>query len=69
MPMLVQWILDVMPKTGNVLMLCGFIFLVFGIVGMELFKGALHYRCVVAESQSPPSGGAAELGQQRIGWR
>ena len=45
MPMLVQWILDVMPKMGNVLMLCGFVFLVFGIVGMELFKGSLHYRC------------------------
>ena len=45
MPVLVSSILDVMPKMGNVLMLCGFVFLVFGIVGMELFKGALHYRC------------------------
>ena len=33
MPVLIQWILDVMPKMGNVLMLCGFVFLVFGIVG------------------------------------
>ena len=47
MPLLVQWILDVLPKMGNVLMLCGFIFLVFGIVGMELFKGVLHYRCAL----------------------
>ena len=45
MPVLVQWILSVMPKFGNVAMLCGFVFLVFAIVGMELFKGALHYRC------------------------
>ena len=45
MPVLVQWILDVLPKMGNVLMLCGFILLVFGIVGMETFKGSLHYRC------------------------
>ena len=27
------------PKMGNVAALCGFVFLVFGIVGMELFKG------------------------------
>ena len=33
MPVLVQWILDVMPKMAGVLMLCGFVFLVFGIVG------------------------------------
>ena len=26
--------------------LCAFIFLVFGIAGVELFKGAMHYRCV-----------------------
>lgn len=47
MPVLVQWILDVMPKMGSVVMLCGFIFIVFGIVGMELFKGVLHYRCAL----------------------
>ena len=45
MPMLVQWILSVLPKMANVLLLCGFVFLVFGIVGMELFKGSLHQRC------------------------
>lgn len=47
MPVLVQWILSVLPKMGNVLMLFGFIFLVFGIVGMELFKGSLHNRCAL----------------------
>mgnify|MGYP006140983219 CR=1 FL=1 len=36
MPMLVQWIMSVLPKMGNVLGLTGFIFLVFGIVGMEV---------------------------------
>ena len=45
MPVLVQWILDVMPKMGSVFGLCSFMILVFGIVGMELFKGSLHYRC------------------------
>ena len=45
MPVLVQWIMDVFPKMGSVLGLFGFVFLVFGIIGMELFKGSLHYRC------------------------
>ena len=29
------------------LTLCGFVLLIFGIVGMELFKGYLHYRCAL----------------------
>lgn len=45
MPALVQSILYSLPKLGNVVGLCGFLFLLFGIVGMELFKGSLHYRC------------------------
>ena len=47
MPLLVQWILNVLPKMGNVLALFLFVFLVFGIIGMELFKGSLHYRCAL----------------------
>ena len=47
MPLLVQWILDVMPKMANVLTLFTFCFLVFGIIGTELFKGVLHYRCAL----------------------
>ena len=47
MPLLVQWILEVLPKLGTVMLLCSFIFLVFGIVGMELFKGTTHYRCAL----------------------
>ena len=38
--------MDVIPKLGNVTMLFIFVFVVFGIVGMELFQGMLHYRCV-----------------------
>ena len=45
MPGLISSIMAAVPKLGNVLLLCGFIFLVMGIVGMELFKGTLHYRC------------------------
>ena len=47
MPILVSSILGCIPKMGTVAALCGFVFLVFGIVGMELFKGALHYRCAL----------------------
>ena len=47
MPVLVQWILDVIPAMANVLMLFVFVFLVFGIVGMELFKGSLRNRCAL----------------------
>ena len=52
MPKLVNSILSVLPRIGNVLLLCAFVFFVFGIVGMELFKGELHYRCA-ADLQSP----------------
>lgn len=47
MPHLVQWVLDVLPKMADVVLLCAFIWFVFGIVGMELFKGTLHNRCAM----------------------
>ena len=47
MPVLVRSILEAIPKMTNVAMLCGFVFLIFGILGMELFKGSLHYRCAL----------------------
>ena len=49
MPELVQWMFDVLPKMGNVLLLCGFVFLVFGIIGVELFDGMLHNRCALPD--------------------
>ena len=52
MPVLIKGILMVMPKLATVLLLCGFIFLIFGIVGLELFKGALHYRCALPDSSA-----------------
>jgi hypothetical protein len=54
MPLLVQWILSVLPKMGNVFALGGFVFLIFGIVGMELFKGSLHYRCALHGFEETP---------------
>ena len=57
MPVLVSSIMAAFPKMGNVAALCGFVFLVFGIVGMELFKGAMHYRCAFDgfEESTPPT--------------
>ena len=49
MPVLVNAILSAIPTLGNVLLLCGFLFLTLGIAGVELFKGELHYRCATAD--------------------
>jgi hypothetical protein len=54
MPILVQWILDVTPKMGNVFLLLSFVYLVFGIGGLELFKGALEHRCAVYDATLGP---------------
>ena len=45
MPVLIGSIFKSIPPLGNVAGLCSFIFLIFGIVGEELFEGALHYQC------------------------
>jgi hypothetical protein len=45
MKVLVRSLLDAIPPMANVALLCGFIFLVFGIIGIQLFSGALHHRC------------------------
>jgi hypothetical protein len=54
MAVLISSIISTVPKLANVLALCGFIFLVFGIVGMELFKGTLHYRCALPGFEELP---------------
>ena len=47
MPQLINNVLSSLPKLGDVALLCAFIFLVFGIVGVQLFKGRMHYRCAL----------------------
>ena len=42
---LVMLLLDTLPMLGNVLMLCFFVFFIFGIVGVQLWKGLLRNRC------------------------
>jgi hypothetical protein len=55
MPQMIAALMSAFPKLANVLALCAFIFLVFGIVGMELFKGALRSRCYALSPPPPPA--------------
>jgi len=40
-------LLDTLPMLGNVLLLCFFVFFIFGIVGVQLWAGLLRQRCVL----------------------
>ncbi|PIK39623.1 putative voltage-dependent T-type calcium channel subunit alpha-1H-like [Apostichopus japonicus] len=42
---LVMLLLDTLPMLGNVLMLCFFVFFIFGIIGVQLWSGKLRQRC------------------------
>ena len=45
MRILVNLLLDTLPMLGNVLLLCFVLFSIFGIVGVQLWKGVLRNRC------------------------
>lgn len=47
MRILVMLLLDTLPMLGNVLLLCFFVFFIFGIVGMQLWAGMLRQRCFI----------------------
>lgn len=49
MPMLIESVFRAMPRLFTVAALIGSVLLVFGIVGVELFKGQLHYYCADPE--------------------
>ena len=49
MRILVSTLLNAMPAIGNVMLLCAFLFFVFGILGVQLFEGALRNRCVAPD--------------------
>ena len=36
-------LLDTLPMLGNVLLLCFFVFFIFGIVGVQLWAGVGHF--------------------------
>ena len=54
MRILVMLILDTLPMLGNVLLLCAFVFLIFGIMGVQLWSGMLRQRCFFPEDFYPP---------------
>ncbi|CAI4233228.1 unnamed protein product [Auanema sp. JU1783] len=47
MRILVNLLLDTLPMLGNVLLLCFFVFFIFGIVGVQLWAGLLRNRCAI----------------------
>ena len=47
MRILVMLLLDTLPMLGNVLLLCFFVFFIFGIVGVQLWAGLLRQRCYI----------------------
>ncbi|KAK3530610.1 hypothetical protein QTP86_028871, partial [Hemibagrus guttatus] len=49
MRILVTLLLDTLPMLGNVLLLCFFVFFIFGIVGVQLWAGLLRNRCFLDE--------------------
>ena len=50
MRILVMLLLDTLPMLGNVLLLCFFVFFIFGIIGVQLWAGLLRQRCYINET-------------------
>ncbi|XP_068565531.1 voltage-dependent T-type calcium channel subunit alpha-1I-like [Cebidichthys violaceus] len=50
MRILVNLLLDTLPMLGNVLLLCFFVFFIFGIIGVQLWAGLLRNRCYPKEN-------------------
>ena len=57
MPVLIGSIVKAFPKLADVAILSAFIFLIFGIVGMNLFNGIMHQRCADPAVLSLPAHG------------
>ena len=49
MRILVMLLLDTLPMLGNVLLLCFFVFFIFGIIGVQLWAGLLRQRYYVTD--------------------
>ncbi|KAF7705332.1 hypothetical protein HF521_020618 [Silurus meridionalis] len=54
MRILVTLLLDTLPMLGNVLLLCFFVFFIFGIIGVQLWAGLLRNRCFLPVNFSVP---------------
>ena len=44
MRILVMLLLDTLPMLGNVLLLCFFVYFIFGIMGVQMWAGLLRQR-------------------------
>ncbi len=53
MRILVMLLLDTLPMLGNVLLLCFFVFFIFGIIGVQLWAGLLRQRCYIPTEMVP----------------
>ena len=49
MRILVMLLLDTLPMLGNVLLLCFFVFFIFGIMGVQMWAGLLRQRCYISQ--------------------
>ena len=58
MRVLVGALLRSLPDVADVVLLFGFFLLAFGVVGVELFMGRLHYRCFDEASRTEAESGA-----------
>ncbi|KAM8879115.1 voltage-dependent T-type calcium channel subunit alpha-1I isoform 2-T2 [Spinachia spinachia] len=56
MRILVNLLLDTLPMLGNVLLLCFFVFFIFGIIGVQLWAGLLRNRCYPKDNFTLPPG-------------
>uniref|UniRef100_A0A671SY99 Voltage-dependent T-type calcium channel subunit alpha-1I-like n=1 Tax=Sinocyclocheilus anshuiensis TaxID=1608454 RepID=A0A671SY99_9TELE len=56
MRILVNLLLDTLPMLGNVLLLCFFVFFIFGIIGVQLWAGLLRNRCYPEKNFTLTSG-------------
>ncbi|XP_034449822.1 voltage-dependent T-type calcium channel subunit alpha-1I isoform X2 [Hippoglossus hippoglossus] len=56
MRILVNLLLDTLPMLGNVLLLCFFVFFIFGIIGVQLWAGLLRNRCYPEKNFTLSSG-------------
>lgn len=45
-------LLDTLPMLGNVLLICFFVFFIFGILGVQLWAGMLRQRCYMPENMT-----------------
>lgn len=63
---LVNLLLDTLPMLGNVLLLCFFVFFIFGIVGVQLWAGLLRFVVVAAFSNISSGIDALSIFRRRI---